>query len=667
MPFVLNTAATSATFNGAPGHTYGFYSIATDKVGNQEIAPSEPQTTTTVSSTLTPAFSNLTTSYDAPYGTGTATFSGNIAAELLIPPGTEVVTITLNGVAQDALIGPTGDFSTTFDTSALPASTTPYAVTYAYIGDSTFNPISDHSTTALTVDRAAATVMFTKLSQLYTGSPEFATATTNPAGLAVTLVYTQNSVVVASPTNAGSYTVVATINDPNYQGSATGTLVIGKASVLLMLGSLAQTFSGSAEFATATTNPGGLTIAFVYTLNDTVIANPTNAGSYTVVATINNPNYQGSSTGTLTISDGSVTVTLASPPATLTYDGSSDVTSWVKATVTGNTGGPAPTGQATILYYTGDSVSGIGSTQPPVQAGTFTVLALYAGDSNYQPGQSAPLTFTIIRATPTVALPTPPASIVANGTTQVTAWVVPTLTGAPGAPAPSGAVTLTYYSSGVALPGSPTTAGAYTVIASYAGNSNYGPASASASFTITPATLGALTVNMTINDGSVQRSMVRSLTLTFNVPVTSLPAGAVTLMDTTTNQAVTFTATVVPGSSNMKWTLTFVGSQQFIGNSLANGRYTLTVHAAALGVQSSDALAADQSFSFFRLYGSLSGDSTVSAADYNLYTAAVRAGTGSALYTQYASYLDWYGNNNGIINSDDVTLFGNAYKNKQSV
>ena len=33
------------------------------------------------------------------------------------------------------------------------------------------------------------------------------------------------------PTAAGSYTVVATINDANYQGSATGTLVIDKATL----------------------------------------------------------------------------------------------------------------------------------------------------------------------------------------------------------------------------------------------------------------------------------------------------------------------------------------------------------------------------------------------------------------------------------------------------
>ena len=92
--------------------------------------------------------------------------------------------------------------------------------------------------------------------------------------------------------------MVGTINDPNYQGSATGTLVIAQASGSVTLGSLNQTYSGSAEAATATTTPSGLAVNFTYNGSATV---PTSAGSYTVVGTINDANYQGSATGTLVI------------------------------------------------------------------------------------------------------------------------------------------------------------------------------------------------------------------------------------------------------------------------------------------------------------------------------------------------------------------------------
>jgi hypothetical protein len=55
--------------------------------------------------------------------------------------------------------------------------------------------------------------------------------TTSPEGLSgISITYTQNGVPVAGPTHAGQYTVVATLNNPDYTAPAvTGTLVIGQA------------------------------------------------------------------------------------------------------------------------------------------------------------------------------------------------------------------------------------------------------------------------------------------------------------------------------------------------------------------------------------------------------------------------------------------------------
>jgi RHS repeat-associated protein len=47
-PFLQGTTQTSATFTGTPGHTYGFYSAATDNVGNVQPTPSAAQASTTV-------------------------------------------------------------------------------------------------------------------------------------------------------------------------------------------------------------------------------------------------------------------------------------------------------------------------------------------------------------------------------------------------------------------------------------------------------------------------------------------------------------------------------------------------------------------------------------------------------------------------------------------
>ena len=67
------------------------------------------------------------------------------------------------------------------------------------------------------------------------------------------------------PTNAGSYTVLATANNENYTGTATGTLVVGKAAATVTLGSLAQTYDGSPRAATSTTGPDELAVSYTYT------------------------------------------------------------------------------------------------------------------------------------------------------------------------------------------------------------------------------------------------------------------------------------------------------------------------------------------------------------------------------------------------------------------
>jgi hypothetical protein len=58
--------------------------------------------------------------------------------------------------------------------------------------------------------------------QAYDGNPKTATVTTDPGGLNMIVTYSGSP---TPPSAVGSYAVVATENDPNYQGSASGTLV----------------------------------------------------------------------------------------------------------------------------------------------------------------------------------------------------------------------------------------------------------------------------------------------------------------------------------------------------------------------------------------------------------------------------------------------------------
>jgi len=75
----------------------------------------------------------------------------------------------------------------------------------------------------ITVTKATAGVVLGNLTQTYTGTPRSVTVTTTPAGLGTVVTYNGGA---TAPTDFGTYAVVATIADANYQGVTNGTLVI---------------------------------------------------------------------------------------------------------------------------------------------------------------------------------------------------------------------------------------------------------------------------------------------------------------------------------------------------------------------------------------------------------------------------------------------------------
>jgi hypothetical protein len=104
-------------------------------------------TLTLVVTKATPVFSDLL-SPTIIIGTASVTFTGKLAAGALIPTGT--VAITLNGVTQNATISATGTFSATFSTGSLTPALAGYTVTYAFAGNTNFNPASASSLLTVT-------------------------------------------------------------------------------------------------------------------------------------------------------------------------------------------------------------------------------------------------------------------------------------------------------------------------------------------------------------------------------------------------------------------------------------------------------------------------------------------------------------------------------------
>jgi hypothetical protein len=225
---------------------------------------------------------------------------------------------------------------------------------------------------------------------MYTGTPISATATTVPAGLPVSFTYNGSE---TPPTAPGTYTVVASINDLTYHGSATGTLVISKRTATITLGNLARTYTGTPLSATATTVPAGLPVSFTYNGSGTA---PTAGGRYTVVATVSNSDYAGSVTGTMTIDPLTPAVRLFS-----SYNPAVAQTAVTfTASVTSAVGMPTGTVSfldSTTLLGQGTLSAGVATlAASSLTDGSHSMTAVYNGDANFIAVTSAALSQSIV-------------------------------------------------------------------------------------------------------------------------------------------------------------------------------------------------------------------------------------------------------------------------------
>jgi hypothetical protein len=153
------------------------------------------------------------------------------------------------------------------DISGAVAST--YTLTASDIGETIAVKISSSvesgtrtssATSAVAKATATVTITLADLTQTYTGAARVVSAETVPADLTVTVTYDGNA---STPTDVGSYEVVATVDDTCYQGTATGTLHVSKASQTIDgLSDLTKNW-GDADFTLAGSAGSGLTVSYV--------------------------------------------------------------------------------------------------------------------------------------------------------------------------------------------------------------------------------------------------------------------------------------------------------------------------------------------------------------------------------------------------------------------
>lgn len=249
-------------------------------------------------------------------------------------------------------------------TTTPPTNAGDYAIS-ATIDDANFD---GSAAGTLKVAKAAATIAIAGDKQIYDEQRKTLTATTNPAGLPVEITFS----TAGSPTNPGSYPFVATVNHANYQGTLSGTLVI---AVKVSLGNLHQFYDGKEKRVEVTTSPNAVPVVVTYsgltnggaTYNSSSTA-PTEAGSYTVVAKVADPNLQGEANGTLDIAKADQAISLSALSSS---------------------------GLPVKLTVQGDNAMLNGSTLIFTGPGTVVVTVTQGGDDNYNPTADILGTFQI--------------------------------------------------------------------------------------------------------------------------------------------------------------------------------------------------------------------------------------------------------------------------------
>ncbi len=111
----------------------------------------------------------------------------------------------------------------------------------------------------LTVAAVPVEVTLGALAQTYDGSPKPITVTTDPTPIAYSVTYDGEPGV---PVDSGSYAVVVTITEPNHAGSASDTLVIGKATQTISFAPLDSVEADVGSFELTATASSGLPISY---------------------------------------------------------------------------------------------------------------------------------------------------------------------------------------------------------------------------------------------------------------------------------------------------------------------------------------------------------------------------------------------------------------------
>ena len=416
--YYSGSTASGTPLSGAPS-TVGTYTVVANFTGSTDYASASAS----ITFNITKATPTVSVSGGGVY-TGSPLVASSTVTGVSGTPGSSLESIS---PTLTYFVG--SDTTGTNLGSTAPTAVGTYTVVANYAGSTDYGSANAQQTFQIT--KATPTVQVTDNGGTYTGNPYSATGTiTGVSGTpgstleSVGLTFTYYSGSTASgtplsgaPTTVGTYTVVASFTGSTDYSSASAstTFNITKATPTVQVTDNGGTYTGNPYSATGTITgvsgtPGstletvGLTFTYYSgsTASGTPLAGaPSTVGTYTVVANFaGSADYSSASTSTtFNITKSTPTVQVADNGGV--YTGNPFAASGTITGVSGTPGSTLETVGLTFTYYSGSTASGTPLSGAPSTVGTYTVMASFAGSTDYS-SASASTTFSITKSTPTV-------------------------------------------------------------------------------------------------------------------------------------------------------------------------------------------------------------------------------------------------------------------------